>query len=169
VVTLFFSASATKLPTYGLPAVPALSLLLGAGLARAARGWRAAAWAAGAAAAVAVAWAATFVAPRYVCYYSAACRAAELRQAGPDERIYAYKGGLPGVLYYVGRRAETLHDPPAVREALGSGRPAWLLVRPKHVPELAGELGPLRKLPGPRGPRGEGLLLYRTPAKAGRP
>jgi 4-amino-4-deoxy-L-arabinose transferase-like glycosyltransferase len=169
VIMVFFSLSATKLPTYILPAVPALTLLLAAGLRRPARAWRAAAWVTGAVAAAALAWAATFVAPAYVCYYSAACRAGELRQARPDERIFAYKGGLPGVLYYTGRRAETLSDPAAVRAALGSGRPAWLLLRPKHVPELAGELRGLRKLPGPAGPLGEGLLLYRTPAKADHP
>ena len=113
--------------------------------------------------------AAQFVAPSFVCYYSAACRAAELRQVPPGEAIYAYKGGLPGVLYYAGRRAETLGDPAEVRRMLGTGRPAWLLVRPRHAGELAGELRALRKLPGPSGPRGEGLLLYRTSAKADHP
>ena len=166
VVVAFFSLSATKLPTYVLPAVPAVSLLLGEGLARAGRRWRAAAWLAGAATAAGLAVAASCVAPAFVCYYSAASRAAELRQAGPQERICAYKGGLPGVLYYTGRRAETLADPAAVRRALAAPEPLWLLVRPRHAPELAAELRALRKLPGPSGPRGEGLLLYRTPAKA---
>ena len=160
VVTLFFSLSATKLPTYILPVIPAFSMLLGAAIAEASPRVRRRAAVAGGASAVLVAAAALLVAPAVSCYYAAASRAPDIAGARRDEPIYVYKGGLPGLLYYSGRIAGTLPDRGALLAALEQRKPFWMLLRPRHRAALAAELFRMKKIPGPSGPFGEGILLY---------
>lgn len=166
VVTVFFSLSATKLPTYVLPAIPALALLLAQRLGRAGGFARRAAWVAGGVTAVALAAGATLLAPRLVCYYSAASIAPELRRIPAAEPLFVFRGGLPGTLYYAGRRNEPLDDPDEVRLALRGEGPCWLVVRQRHASKLTAELAALQRVAAPSGPWGNGLLLYHKPAKA---
>ena len=161
VVLVFFSLSATKLITYVLPAVPALSLLVGAALSRSGPIARRAAVASGLGAAALVASAAAFVAPRLVCYYSASSRAQDLREMAPDEELLVYKGGFPGTLYYAGRRGTALRQEGDLGERIRRGTAFRLLVRPRHAGELKPYLSQLELIPGPSGPWGEGLRVYR--------